>query len=957
MRSLWTTWIVAGGLVSLSGAQDLDPPMTFHASFEGTLEATARGDGTPVQVEGPVEYRPGRAGQALLCGEGGALVHYATEGNLRASSGTVEMWVCPLDWTGEKDVFHSFFEARDPGWLVLYRYYQGGILMLMGSDMRTYRAAAGPRIKWTPGEWHHIAGTWRAKGLAVYVDGEQAGVVPDPPMPERLADTFRIGDHPWHVPRQQQTLVDEVKLYAAPLDAESIARAARGEPIQYTPEPVIDLAADPDAGTLEVVCDAAGLVGDMGPGRTARVALVPARGDQAVAEATIDTFAAEVGRCQLAVGDVAEGEYEVRAEVLDDAGAVCAMTAERFARPGPPVWSGNELGMEDDVLPPWTPLKTDETASAFACWGREYAFGTLLSRCSSSGEELLAGPVRLEAVVNGKTVALAGDACRVDTATDTRATLTGEARAGGLHATLRHEIEYDGFTWTELALQPADDVVLDELRLTWAMPAQQSTLMHADAGRWIHNQAGALEPEGWSSDWLHFFWLGDEERGLAWYAESQQYWQPSEEKPTIQAVREGDVVNVTVRMIAEPVTVTDELRYGFGMMATPARPRPSDARRWRMAPGVQPTFRIIWPNNNMKYYGYPEPEDPGKFAEMVRSSHDEGCLVVPYVNLNYMSAGAPEWGYYGQRWADPARAVTPSDVAAMGYASMGTCPQIRDWQDFILYRINEMIDRYEVDGIYIDCWNPYPCKVGGCGWTDAEGKVQPTRPIRAYRQIIRRVYSLFAQKRPEPLLMVHMSSQVVIPMLSFTHTILDGEQFRSGNLQDDYLDLLPPDMFRAEFMGRNWGPVAFFLPEFRDEYKTAGTPNLAAYLMLHDVNAWPIWSEIEPWNRLYEAADALGIAEADFLPYWEDSGVEADPQVLVSAYVRDGRAMLAVMNTGDQIEAKLSLDSERLGLADLREAVDVLRGEAMALDGRTITVPLHRRQGRVIELKKGTGAI
>lgn len=942
-----------GAFVAPSRAQGLEPPLTFHASFEGTLEAAARGDGTPVNVEGPVEYRPGKVGQALLCGEGGALLYYATAGNLRASSGTVEMWVCPLDWTGEKDVFHSFFEAKGPGWLVLYRYYQGGILTLMGTDPKTYRAAAGPRIQWTPGEWHHIAGTWRAKGLAVYADGEQAGFVPNPPMPERLADTFRIGDHPWHVPREQHTLIDEVKLYAAPLDADTIARAARGEPIDYKAEPLIDLAADPDAGTLEVVCDAAGLVGEMGPGRTARVTLVPGPGEPPAAKATIDAFAAEVGRCELAVGDVAEGEYQVRVEVLDDAGAVLASTAERFAKPGPPVWSGNELGTEDEVLPPWTPLKADKGARAFECWGREYEFGTFLSHCRASGEELLAGPLRLEAVVNGETVTLAGAPCRVETATDTRAALSGEASGGGLKATVRHEIEYDGFTWTELSLQPEGTQELDELRLTWTMPAQQASLMHADAGRWINNQAGELKPEGWSSDWLHFFWLGNEERGLAWYAESEQHWHPSEEKPTIQAVRDRDVVTVTVRMIAEPVTVTDELRYGFGMMATPERPRPADARRWRMAPGVSPTFRIIWPNNNMKYYGYPEPEDPGKFAEMVRSSHEQGCLVVPYVNLNYVSAGAPEWGYYGQRWADPARAVTPSDVAAMGYASMGTCPQIRDWQDFILYRINEMIDRDEVDGIYIDCWNPYPCKVGGCGWTDAEGKVQPTRPIRAYRQIIRRVYSLFARKRPDPLLMVHMSSQVVIPMLSFTHTILDGEQFRSGDLRDDYLDLLPPDMFRAEFMGRNWGPVAFFLPEFRDDYKATGTPSLAAYLMLHDVNAWPIWSEIEPWDRLYESSDAFGLAEADFLPYWEDSGVRADPQVLVSSYVQDGKAMLAVMNTGVEIEAALSLDPERLDLTEVSRAVDVIRGEEMAVKGLTITVPLERRQGRVIQLTPG----
>ena len=88
---------------SLAGAQGLTPPLTFDASFDGTPDAVAAGAGTPVKVEGPVEYRPGKAGQALLCGEGGALAYYAAAGNLRTAAGTVEMWVCPLDWTGEKD--------------------------------------------------------------------------------------------------------------------------------------------------------------------------------------------------------------------------------------------------------------------------------------------------------------------------------------------------------------------------------------------------------------------------------------------------------------------------------------------------------------------------------------------------------------------------------------------------------------------------------------------------------------------------------------------------------------------------------------------------------------------------------------------------------------------------------------------------------------------------------------
>jgi hypothetical protein len=196
--------------------------------------------------------------------------------------------------------------------------------------------------------------------------------------------------------------------------------------------------------------------------------------------------------------------------------------------------------------------------------------------------------------------------------------------------------------------------------------------------------------------------------------------------------------------------------------------------------------------------------------------------------------------------------------------------------------------------------------------------------------------------------MVHMSSEVVIPMLSFTDTILDGEQFGGGKVKQDYLEALPPDTFRAEFLGRNWGPVSFFLPEFSSEHVAAGTPDLAAYLMLHDVNAWPLWSDAAAWNRLYDALDAIDIGGAEFFPYWRESGTHAHRQVLVSSYAGKSGTVLAVMNTGEATEAVIALDPQRAKLASISAAVDVIRNQPMKASGLSITIPLARHQGRIV---------
>ncbi len=920
-------------------------------SFDGTLDAQATGNGVPVKIEGTPEYRPGKVGQALLCGEGGTLAYYASAGSVRAAAGTIEMWVCPLDWTGKEDEFHVFFEALNPGWLVFYRYYQGGLLTLMGVDSGHYTAAAGPQINWKPGEWHHLAGTWRARRLEVYVDGQRAGVADAALVPEKLADTFRLGDHPWHVARKRQTLVDEVKLYSAPLDADSIANAAKLQPIQWKPQLIVDAKVDPGKGLMHVKVDAAGLVGELGAGRTARVELLPKGQDKPVSQMGVTAFTADVAGGDLGLKDVPQGAYELRTVLLDANGAEVARTQSPFIKPGPPVWSGNKLGISDKVLPPWTPLVASRDTSLVRCWGRSYEYAELLRQARSGGEDLLSGPMKLEAVVGGKTLEITGSS-RVADANDAICTLTGTADNGALRAAVKHVVEFDGFTWTDLSLQAAQPVKVDELRLTWRMPRSQATLMNADAMSWTRNPAGAISAEGWTSPFVPYFWLGNEDRGLGWYAESKQHWVMSQERPTIEVKPEGDEVVVTIRLLAAPTEITGKLDYGFGMMATPVRPYPPDALRWRMTPGVNPTFDIVWPNGNMKWYGHPEPIDPVAFTERVKQAHDRGIKTVPYVNLNYVSAGVPEWVYYGSAWADPHRVVTPSDVAQMGHASMGTCPASRDWQDYILYRINEAVERFGIDGIYIDCWGPSPCQAQGCGYTDAAGKMQPIHPIRAYREIIRRVYTLFHERRPDPLMMVHMSSEVDMPMLSFTDTILDGEQFRPQDIGSDYLNVLPPDKFRAEFLGRNMGPVEFFLPEFRGEDAVAGTPNLAAYLLLHGIQPWPIWSDGKAWNKLFEALDAFGIADAKFLPYWQSRSWAERPPDLVSVYLRDGKALLVDVNTMPvEGQAHLTLDLKRLEMKSLSLATDVFTGEALKLEGNVLTIPQEPHGGRIILLE------
>src|SRR5690606_38483250 len=111
------------------------------------------------------------------------------------------MWVCPQDWDGAEEQFHVFFDARGQGALYLYKYYQGGLLMLAAPAQQGPYFSARAEIKdWKPGQWHFIAGTWSPSQNAVYVDGKLIGTAAKPLLPSAISGEFEIGDDPWHEP-------------------------------------------------------------------------------------------------------------------------------------------------------------------------------------------------------------------------------------------------------------------------------------------------------------------------------------------------------------------------------------------------------------------------------------------------------------------------------------------------------------------------------------------------------------------------------------------------------------------------------------------------------------------------------------------------------------------------------------------------------------------------------------
>lgn len=937
----------------------------FVATFDEGFDATGPAGRIAAALEGKPELVAGRSGRALKSGPGTGYVQYPAPGVVNPEGGTVEMWVCPLDWTPAEEKFHVFFDIRGEGALYLYKYYQGlNLLMLACENLAGPYFSATARMDWQPGQWHHIAGVWSREGLISYVDGVPGRKLPvEARLPRSLEDSFRIGDHPWHIERTTSSLIDDVRIYDRPLSAAHIAAHFAGNYDFAAPlseqTTLLRRTVDPASGKVEVRVTTSADVPDAR--LRAQVGLVP-KGGQLPADAQSVPFAAGQVLHTLPLPSLQPGEFEVVARVLQDGQPQLELRSELIVPSFD--WRGNTLGKEDRVLPPWTPLEAGD--NLVRCWGREYTFtpAGLLAQMTSAGERLLAGPVAVIAK-SGEQQAVwtGGDHRQRLSDTRTRLELTGElsGTVGGTAARLAVEswTEYDGLTYITLSVPPGGALPADSLSIEIPVLPQRAIYRH----RWARTWAGVTGnlPEGPgvvdSSPFLPYYWLGDNDRGLFWFCESDQFWPNGTAADAVEVQRRDGAVILRLNLLRPGQSLPSGWRFSFGLQATPVKPIPQDWRKWRLQPGRNANVGIIWPTpqpDSLKYFGYPEASNPELFQARVDKLHQGGVKVVPYLCLSFLSAACPEWPFFGARWAMGPVDATSSDVAAYGVGFAMVSPVAEDYADFIVGRTAQFIERYGIDGLYHDNTHPYASasEAAGLGY-ERDGKRYPTYPILGYRELYRRMYAVMKSVPRESFTMAHMSGKVTIPILAYDDSYLDGEHFR-GQVKDCYLDLLPLDTFRAEFMGRQWGIMPFFLPEFDAEHRELVEPTrgLMGLLMVHDVSPWPIWCNAAEMNRALEALDEFGYVQARFMGYFDSPAPASTDMehVLTSAYIRDGQALLIIANVGREPRAgSVTVNPTALGMRTL-SAKSWPEGEALPMNGNALNVSLEGLDWKMVLL-------
>jgi hypothetical protein len=290
------------------------------------------------------------------------------------------------------------------------------------------------------------------------------------------------------------------------------------------------------------------------------------------------------------------GEYLVSATMTLNSGKTLGPVTTTFTKLDEAKafaeWWRKNIGNAERVLKPFEPLQRD--GQAVTLWGRTYRLNALglPQQITSQGGHVLASQTRIVVTQGGKEIVVPLDGKLSFTEEAWRIGFRGTAQGAALSFKTTGTIEQDGLVKISLSYAPQGEtpVAVDALRLEFPIRADvaEGLLCIRPGGNFaslshplLPNKQGPL----WSTLELggkgsgmkvgSFYpdvWLGSEQRGFFWWADSDEGWVPDDAIPAHEAVRQGDAVVLRNNVIGKPFHL-DRLRtFIFSYNATPFRP-------------------------------------------------------------------------------------------------------------------------------------------------------------------------------------------------------------------------------------------------------------------------------------------------------------------------------------------------------------------------------------------------
>ncbi len=939
----------------------LAPAMTledvaFNHTFEKGLTATlGRGHVEPVEVVGAPEVVAGRdGGKAVKLRNGLDAVGFALPDNLNPEHGALSFWLSSGgNWEGAMAnllqlLFHT--DGDDPAqrmvlqtiWhhrgLALIGYNQGEIIGGFPQGTQETRAPlwmhhdAASTLQ--EGEWYHYLYTWREGHVVAYLNGVRAATFTHPGLRFRdLGDRFYLGwkREPDAVPGDMnfgklfydtgcapkampdantpwESLIADFTIFRTYIYEHQAARIYEHGAVEYArraePSPV-EMSAAYYQSLEECV-----------------VEIVAVSSATTVGELRLENEAGDVVRrhpfrvsgdeisvtARVALTGLPVGVYSIHAH-LDSSGFE---TPKHKIEKVSPDWLGNTLGAEDVVLHPWTPVEVTPLAGGHghlvSVWGRDYEMrGALPTSILSQGDELLNAPVAFLIDGGQGNAEVDWSAPKVREHTDTRVVMVSRARSAGYDIEAVTRVEYDGMLWTELNFAANTGSEIHAMRVEVPMARNYCVFKQWSTLRdlWFPE-----EPMHASFALTPYLFVGNDDAGIQWFAESDQWWHLKDTGKALEIspTETGGVMRI--HMVNDPVVMPDTFTIAFGLMATPVRPRPENWRGWGWRGFTAPE------NHNPQWLGYSQTSvAPGWLvARHVAPGHmltgdrlpdmDNRAGTLPFSSTLFFGARHyqepdlnhyfPEVRQFRDEWLSVPHVIRLGSKPGWNELHMNPTSS---YIDFYCWMFEHMLANTEAGGLYVDGYagnRRSANREAGFGYVDRDGTVKPTWPILAGRELYRRTSAILLRHRgPEGVYMIHHATTMIMPVLSFVNSIYDGEFTGWGDIGEAVRKHGLPaghseDRIRAILNMRPFGHVPYidsrnlyrhieadvdarFGGKRPEGYTASGRDMIARYLQ-SDVHAVRI-PTADIARELRHVMDRWGIAQPGvaFLPYWSDT--------------------------------------------------------------------------------------
>lgn len=586
--------------------------------------------------------------------------------------------------------------------------------------------------------------------------------------------------------------------------------------------------------------------------------------------------------------------------------------------------------------------------------GRDYTIGAdgMITSIRSEGVELLASPVRIVSVEDGEESVWDTDYPEnesesfIQSRSDAEAVICGAKQSERFIVDFCYRIDYDGCIDIDMKLMPRGKTVaqvfgladvkpvlfrLDRLWLEIPLKAEATTLfsmhpnsaMHLADGTEIPNTdmsaSGKIPELSASMPFKTLLWLGNEDRGLGFFAENERNWQPESPDRAVELVRSGNTLTLRIRLIdGQPRAWSSDPKYGsdaykpiafnFGLHPTPVKPFPKNPyihNAFHLDCGIKikgnyadfldgrydelkekgVTTLILhekW-NKSQNWYDLSE-YTTAQIKTITDECHKRGIKVLTYFGYE-ISSMSPAWNTLADRTA----VKNPKGELCGGWWRV---PFQRDYEvcynsdyaDLFIDGVTRIMDECHTDGVYLDgTFHAKKCfsTEHGCGWYDADGKLHGSYCWKSLRGMFKRLYEVVEERSGE--INVHAFGFVNFTAIPYVHQNWYGEnlQFRLMKGTDEDMNL---ECFRAEYLGRNIGaPVEFIAYENRPHWTFE---KALACSVLHGILPRPndIGLPLDLMSRVWKVFGAFPIDISEWLPYWKNGVTTGNDKVKVSYY-------------------------------------------------------------------------